>query len=97
MPTTFNQPSTYKEFMRLESVSGVVLPALPSFYTLAKSAAVMTVAALAIEAFQRLTVEAGPVSYAACLATCVPATLAGGPATAACVAVCLPALVPWLP
>lgn len=82
--------------MRLESTFGGVYPIIPSAASLAKSAAVMAVTYLAIEAFNQLTVEAGPISYAACVAACVPTALAG-PAAAICIAACAPLALPFCP
>jgi hypothetical protein len=83
--------------MRLEFVSGRLCPTLPSAPALAKSAAVMALTYLAVEVISNVAkAESGPISYAACVAACIPAVLAG-PAHVACVLACAPLAGPWCP
>ena len=68
---------------------------LPSKQACAKAAAALVVSTVAIEALSNIPgAEAGPVTYAACIAACGVAT---GPACASCLAACLPLLGPWCP
>jgi hypothetical protein len=84
--------------MRLEFIQGTFSPRLPSVPALAKSATVMALTYLAVEVISNVAkVDAGPISYAACIAACVPTALAGPGAVAACALACAPMAGPWCP
>jgi hypothetical protein len=83
--------------MPLEFIQGTFSPTLPSAPALAKSASVMALTYLAVEVISNVAkADAGPISYAACVAACIPSALAG-PAAAACILACAPLAGPWCP
>lgn len=80
---------------KVEGLSEKAIGMLPNARTVCKAVGTMAVATLAIEALSDMTVSAGPVTYALCVAAC---DLIGTPAALPmCVAACMPTLGPWCP
>lgn len=68
---------------------------MPSANKLVKSALTVATSAVALEALSHLAgAEAGPITYALCVAAC---STAAPPAMPACFAACAISLAPWCP
>lgn len=81
--------------MKIQECFDTAYSYAPSTDRVVKSAATMTVAAVALETLLSITgAEAGPLTYACCLTGCAFAT---PPALPFCLAACAPSLGPWCP
>lgn len=68
---------------------------MPSAKTVAKCAATVGVAAVALNALASIpAADAGPITYSACVTACTALLV---PAIPACLASCLASLGPWCP
>lgn len=79
----------------LNSTMNAIYNSLPSQKTVVRSALMMATSAVALEALNSITgADAGPITYAFCVAAC---TASAPPALPACLAACAISLGPWCP
>ena len=81
--------------MRIEGTLQSIYERSPKASTFVKSAITMTVATVALESLCSINgAEAGPVTYALCIAACA---FSAPPILPFCLAACAPSLGPWCP
>lgn len=81
--------------MRIQEVAQTAYSYVPPAEKMVKSALVMATSAVALEALASLTgADAGPITYALCIAACAGSA---PPALPFCLAACGISLGPWCP